>query len=840
MSKAPIPFLGREQELTFLRDRVSRPGLTVVEGPPQIGKTWLLKRLANQLRETNTARVGIADARGIEGEVFIRAAANAYENWLSDADAVAQLHAVWEQQKDGLVGRVAIAFGQIFARGAEALPGGKVIGETINQTFEALVQADDVLKTGGVRMIPIQSDEARSLISFIAHGRTHPVVLVLDQWEGSAKLQQDAAMLERFLGEIAVWPPVHILLHMQHPREANTGNRAAEQLSDHLIAASDPNAKKITIKRIDFAANLELKDELFDYLRTNIAGVAKMDENEVLELIAGNPAVLDRWSNLSTTEQADPHVLHDYARRAHRYQYPEIKKCLIDLLPALGEPAPPALLVALRLAIIPPPNEPESCRAVKEAVLVGCEESVLQGFVSVGFLQEIDPWPSFGLPERQEVARGLALQDPKLLSYTRSALELLVHELVDHLDVDAMVLRGDRSASQRTSLLAVLGTWMGHVNTSALTQRLAAAARWVHGPFEIQRLLGQGTGAQLNSPQARLVSLALVNAIGTVGADAASADQLLCELRALSAAHADDSVFLLQVAEGLVNAIAHSGADVARADRLLGELSNLAMQHHEPTEVRPRLAKGFVNALNIAVANTTRADRLLGELGALVTAHPDDAGVRLELAKAFFNAFVHAIEDTPRADAFLGELDSLAAAHPDDAEVGLRLSRGLVNAISIAGANAARSNHWLGCLRAIASSHAKDAQVQLALADGLLNARNNVGRDAARADALLGELRALAAAHAEHTGMWDALLQVLGISAMDAIQPDQAAAHILEAAGAVSNCSPGETLKGKVITLVGIAQTRLKDAATDAQREAIDRAAAALWAAYRSKWPASD
>ena len=45
-----IPFVARDSEITELRERISRRGMTVIAGRPQIGKSRLVKELLKELR----------------------------------------------------------------------------------------------------------------------------------------------------------------------------------------------------------------------------------------------------------------------------------------------------------------------------------------------------------------------------------------------------------------------------------------------------------------------------------------------------------------------------------------------------------------------------------------------------------------------------------------------------------------------------------------------------------------------------------------------------------------------------------------------------------------------
>ena len=45
-----IPFVARDAEMSELKERISRRGMTVIAGRPQIGKSRLVKELLKELR----------------------------------------------------------------------------------------------------------------------------------------------------------------------------------------------------------------------------------------------------------------------------------------------------------------------------------------------------------------------------------------------------------------------------------------------------------------------------------------------------------------------------------------------------------------------------------------------------------------------------------------------------------------------------------------------------------------------------------------------------------------------------------------------------------------------
>src|SRR5690242_20666091 len=81
-SRPPRAFIGREPELAELTASVEWPGLTVVAGRPQIGKSRLLQALDERLTAQG-ALVGRAESSGQEPDLLLRAVAQCYGRWLA-------------------------------------------------------------------------------------------------------------------------------------------------------------------------------------------------------------------------------------------------------------------------------------------------------------------------------------------------------------------------------------------------------------------------------------------------------------------------------------------------------------------------------------------------------------------------------------------------------------------------------------------------------------------------------------------------------------------------------------------------------------------------------------
>ena len=760
------PFFGRQQEIKELRRRIQKPGLTVVKGRPRIGKSRLLEEFVSQLRDEADQQpaaerllVGWLREPGTEGNSLLRAVADAYDHMLADASWREQLGLVWEQNKDRIVGRAGMAIGEIIGEGVVGagplVPGASFAGAAIKRVFGTLRSIDEKLHTGRSQIDPLQADEAKSLLWFLAKDRKSPVVLALNQWEDGLFLDHDFITLKTFLQNIHDWPSVHVLLHLRCPLRPDNVDQDAVKKAEGLVCAY-PSADPIEVPPIDFVEDETTRREVLDWLKKHFPGMREMAEEDLLsKVIAGNPAVLDEWVNLNKAGREDPATLIEKAINAQKYLYPEMESFLLDLVQKAEQydkHSTEILAAAVRLAVIPPPGSAEAWSAVKEAILGDLDEAVLTSFESLDYLRHSgDGIPSFGHSTRHETARHLALENQRLTPYARHALEKLAEALADESDLPSADQGIARDSYIRHSLLLKMVFPLVALQSRPISQQLAVAAGTLFNlPWPDTVPIGRVSSSELTaltSTRARLLAMGLVNSIGDAGSDGERADRLLTALRALHGGHSSDGTVREALARGLYNAIHHARSDSERADALLGELRALNEAYSEDATIRQRLATGLFNRFNHCRSDAEQAAGYLGELRALCEACPGDEVVREELAKGLVNAIRDAGSDMERALEFLAELRALCEACPGDEVVCEELAKGLVNAIGHAGSDMKPVDAFLVELRALYKANVDEVASAQELAAGLVNAIAHAGCDTDRAAELLGELRALYGAH---------------------------------------------------------------------------------------------
>jgi hypothetical protein len=710
---------GRDKDIETLFARVRLKGLTAVVGRPQMGKSWLLTELARRLSTDHDPvhLVGFARSYGQTSDLLLRAIIDLYQRWLADAGCRQKAQMVWTQQKPDLLPGVFKAVSRIFG---ELDIVAKPIVAAVDEAINGLVQANQTLATGGIQLPTLQYDQARDLIRGVAAIGERPIVLVLDQWEQSPDPAFEAKTLQAFLHQTDEWPLCHIILALRPEEPAFT-------TVSRLVASRPGPAKIHELEEMDLRGTSE-RMRLARYIREAVPAAEHVEENDILDLVAGYPGVLYQWTSAyqrqaMTTEADLRHVADD----AQEYRFGELP----DILENVSRDHDQRRL-AIRLALLPLVNAPDAWPALQPYVLDGLDAALIDALKLAKALETADP-PSFGHAKRWEAAQGWMLEH--LTAGMRAEAENLIFRLA------APVCNVDPAVQNNiAALLSLLPT----------SQKLQVA----------------------NAAQA------ICRAAATLTGDATAVDDMLIDgLRHLPASGTGAAL----IAMGLFNTLldAKQEDDLGRRDALLDALRALADRYPDDTAVREWLAKGLFNTLNHAKRedNLGRRDALLDALRALADRYPDDTAVREWLAKGLFNTLFDAKEegDHGRRDALLDALRDLAARHPDDPAVRTVVAMGLVTALGYTEeeGDLGRRDALLGALRTLADRH-NDTVVREWLAMGLFNTLEHAKQqdDLGRRDALLDELRALATRYPDHPAVREWLAKGLFNTLKHAKQQD--------------------------------------------------------------------
>src|ERR1700692_4495261 len=156
-------FFGRAPDIQELIGRAKSQGLTAVAGRPKMGKTWLLTQAAFQLSNADYL-LGYHESKGQDPDLMLRAVADLYENWLSNASYWQPAKSLRKRHKDRLITGAGQVVGRIFEAIADPRFGLAGVGKLVRETFDELARADTDLRTGGLQLPRLDYETARELV----------------------------------------------------------------------------------------------------------------------------------------------------------------------------------------------------------------------------------------------------------------------------------------------------------------------------------------------------------------------------------------------------------------------------------------------------------------------------------------------------------------------------------------------------------------------------------------------------------------------------------------------------------------------------------------------------
>ncbi|MDH4184268.1 MAG: hypothetical protein OEV92_08605 [Nitrospinota bacterium] len=630
------PFVGRGTDMAMLRQRIENPGVTVLTGRPQIGKSTLLQHLRDENRANKDWLVGYHMV-SVTDSALLYAAADLYKHAFKDSTWLGQLKILYNERGPGLPARVGKAIGAIIA---EAAPHNSV-KEAITQVFGALEQAEETLRTGGGRtaLVPPTLDEVRELLGLAQMaGKERRLLLIIDQWEDGRDLEHETALLRSFVNAMSDWPEtLHVILHLRHPEDdTNNPNVSKAFNAVRNLERASSSVQRYELDRIKFEEDKAARKTLMEWLRCRFPFVSSEPEIKIFGMIDGNPGVLRRWLD---GRPKDIDVMDQLAQKSHLYQYPELRNEIFRLLvqKKVDDRRGAALYVALRLVLLPVQENEQVWIALQPCFMQGAPDSMLDDFRSCGFLDRNCLVPSLGHPKRREAAFNLAVTEDELRPHTRRALETLIDSLAEKFE------------SLKDLKIALFSEAISTLEHSATM--LEAAGHRIAMTLATKTLLGQKVSpAQmlkflaedrqpLNSQKVMIISAGLFNAIiyAKENDDLLHRDALLDELLKLQRKYPEDAAVRELLAKGLLNAINHTKRekDLLSRDALLDELRKLNNDHPEDTAVRERLAKSLVNTIIDAEDedDPERRDTLAKELRELFLKYPDDNALKEIISK---------------------------------------------------------------------------------------------------------------------------------------------------------------------------------------------------------------
>lgn len=546
---------GRTQELSQIKHLSEMAGVTFVSGRPQIGKSTLLIEAIRQLSQQHEPFL-VGYTRCFGGDVFIRVVADLYARWLSDSTYLEQAKVVFEQQKVDFVGRYGEGIGTFFEKLSKV--GGKpfeIMGSVALEGLKKLAEANRDLRTGRIALDPLAHDKARDLLLLVHRVARRRLVLVVDAWEKSQDVEDDALLLENLIQDIQEWPPCHVFV-------VHVPNDLTRSKESFLFKRYPGAVHRVSVQLMNLEWHTE-RDSLLSYIHELVPFTAAIEDEEVIGAIDGYPEVINRWARLRPT---NPEDLLDIADAAHRSRFSELED--------FRSYARNVRRFLMRFALLPGADDPITWTNLKPILMKDVEPNDIDQLKREGILEDVSP-PSLGHSRRLEAA---------LYTFSSSnRLELIdaCEELI--FDLAERVREVSIKCHSHIEHLAILGRTITDLDinprNAILCQcALSLGAKVRLNPSEVSNF----TNADLvEHPQvAPLLAMSLVNMLNSVQTDERKAwrDSLLECLITLGEMFPEDPRVAEELARGLLNVFHAWGLEENSPDRsmIAEELTDLA------------------------------------------------------------------------------------------------------------------------------------------------------------------------------------------------------------------------------------------------------------------------
>jgi len=698
-----------------------------------MGKSAVLGELAARLAQQPDGEifkaplVGSTESLGETSDLLLRAISNLYTRWIASSSFQEQGGVVVAQQNHDLVGRAGEVVGKLF----KSLAGKSVapVADLVSDTLSALASANRDLKSGGLELPRLQTEQARDLLQIVANISKRPLVLIMDQWGKSPSLDVEANILDNFLRDLSNWPTCHIVLGVRSEKAP------LEQLQK--LAANPMAAIEIFPLPDMHLDTPEEQRPLLDAVHTALPFTAAIPNTQILTLLDGYPGTLARWLATNVPPPITTYAsLAQLADDANHYRYSEFG----TELTRLKDFRP----LAMRVCLLPYAATAEGYRKLRQQILASSSGAGLDELKTAGILETSSP-PSFGHTKRADAARAWFLANAHEELYdVAEALIFSLSARVQQLTGDAGILVGSLSALRDTAR---------QLDLSPAAQALAQSAASLLQERELDPspFTDPGLASGVAESAVPLLSFGLFNFFNHANLDSTLYSTLLGGLRALSEGFPQVNASHIQFAMALFNASNKESPLAQNRDALLDELRQLADIYPKLDPVTEYFARALFNAFDDSEpADDSRRRSLYAELSSLANSHPGNITIQEICARATQERFVEASKSSDGADTaatLLDRLRELASAYPSAPSIVLSLAMGLHNAMLFARkeSSPAHMDALLQELQGVYTTHASDPQIARQLSLGLLLKLHTSDEEAslAEGDSLLAQVRSL-------------------------------------------------------------------------------------------------
>ncbi len=412
---------GRNQDINHLKKRINKRGLSVITGRPKMGKTWLVKAVADDLSTEQNCLIGYSISTRSETDLLSRALSALYTNWLNEASYKEQLRSLYERNKDKLVSKVGIfvaeSLNQIIRNTTP------IVGDIIEKGIQGLKKLNYDLNSDIYRQDPVTYEivyDLVSILSDITKGR--PILLILDAWEQGTAFNNDYGTIRNILSNLEKWPNnFHIFIVIRDDPNFSESLSLARDLCRSSYAADF-----YALSEMNIDDDCSEADKVFKYLLEHVPAAKLIKRTELFSLLKGNPAILEAWvgTKCSTVEE-----LIKNANDANAYAYPEFD----SIFPKLLSNQRALFDKVARLALVSEQISKREWDSIKKIVLDNSPESCLTDLESLGILVSESP-PSFGHTSRYEAAGQWLITNKQAKPYVKELLKKFILKLTERVN----------------------------------------------------------------------------------------------------------------------------------------------------------------------------------------------------------------------------------------------------------------------------------------------------------------------------------------------------------------------------------------------------------------------
>lgn len=651
-------FFFRKTELTYVQQRLHCAGITVIRGRPRAGKSWLCgQALRSVAQNSSNTLIGFTRCTLQDADSLIRVIDDFYLRWFENATLLDQAKDLFEKNQGRWLPMVANAVSGLLEATQPLGPASGIASKALQK-----------LGTGRAPTLQVprlEYEQAQQFISALATiAQADRVILVLDSWEQSAKIEYEAEHLREFVRNPEAWTNTHFLISVE-------SDGKADALLQSISSGVRPWIEIYNVPPLDIDGDPEEKKRLTTYLRNTVPACRSVERADVfLCLVDGYPGVLNNWTRLGAPQRLNTlDDLRDAATEAQLGRYPEFDKKLPDLDSATRQ-------LCIRLALLPDSKE-NHWSALRPLLTNDVPASSLDRLVREGLIENATS-PTFGHRTRSAYLVRWLIENCSnecrdecislILAFAREIQTFnpdigpFVHALV--------------ALSYPAELFGVDNCRRGFCEAAiGLSSFPIAGVLLLQTSKQLQH--------ELDPSVAPLTAMGLFNALEYANTETVATDPnvFLGELRALQRSYSDNGQVRECVARALYNSSSYSGlaGDLPRSEDLLDELGALQKNYPTDNEVRQWFASGLFNGLRYAegAVSLSRRDANTSKLRQLTREFPDDIDLRSAFASTLGEIALSFWTDQRLGTEPLIELRALSKRHTDDPTVSEGLARAL-------------------------------------------------------------------------------------------------------------------------------------------------------------------